>query len=356
MCSRGMTKNASTSSYAPNPRRIVPGCSKTATADPAAGWVPRAELVSAEPAATAAINDGHGPVTPGVGGRALAAWAEPVLEALTLRWSGEGRTAERMLASARELLEEVAATGVEASEDAAHELVARWCWRSCAGAGSYRRARPSTARHRQSIARAVFNEAARLGVAVDPDALVGEPITRPPAKSVRALTVVETHRVLKWVATAPPGSRQPLVAALALAGGTATEIAKVCVGDIDLDNATVNFVGAAARVGILDAWGVRAVRRYLRDNSPIPCGVPLCVRERTTSEREVESVSGHLRRMLRTAGLYGCEGVSVDSIRLTAARRVLHTDGIAAAAVFLGMNSLDRAAAALGHNWRQPDG
>lgn len=347
-----MTKNPSTSS--PISRQTRVACSRAA-ANPTATGVGAAAPRSTKTAATTAVGAGSGPVTPDTRDHTLAAWAELVLEALALRWSGEGRTAGRMLTSARQLLEELAAARVEPSQEATGKLVARWCWRSCASGGSYRRARPSTARHRQSIARAVFNEAARLGVAVDPDAVVGEPIACPPAQSVRALTAAETHRVLKWVATASQGSRQPLVAALALAGGTATEIAKVCVGDIDLDNATVDFVGAAARVGTLDAWGVRAVRRYLRDNSPIPYGVPLCVRERTTAEREVESVSGHLRRMLRNAGLYGREGVSVDSIRLTAARRVLHTDGIAAAATFLGWKSLDRAAAALGHNWRQTD-
>ena len=101
---------------------------------------------------------------------------------------------------------------------------------------------------------------------------------------------------------------------------------------------------------------MRAVRRYLRDNSSVPADVPLCVSVPATPEREVESVSGHLRRMLRTAGLYDVEGISSDSVRLTAARRILHEDGIAAAARFLGWASLDRTAEALDHNWSHPDG
>ena len=339
------------------PERPGPACSKSAAAVPTAGCAPRVEFSSGEASPVAAIDGGHRSVPPGVRGHALAAWAGPVQQALALRWSGEGRTSGRMLADARELLEELAAAGVEPSAaEVAHKLVVRWCWRSCADGGSYRRARPSTARLRQSIARAVFEEASRLGAPVDPDAVVGDPIARPAAKAVRALTGAEVRRVLKWVETAPPGSRQPLVLAFASAGGTATEIAKVRIGAIDLDNATVNFTGDAARVGKLDAWGVRVVRRYLRDNSPVAAGVPLCVSTRTTSEREVESVSWHLRRMLKTAGLYELEGVSADSIRLNAARRVLDTDGIVAAARFLGWRSLDRVADVLGHNWRNPDG
>ena len=279
-----------------------------------------------------------------------------MLEALALRWPGDSRTSRRMLEKASELLEELVAAGARSWEDVTARTVTRWCWRSRTSTGSYRRATPSTARHRQSIARAVFAEAARLGASVDPDAAAGESIARPASKAVRALTDAEAGRVRKWADRAPRGSRQPLVAALAFAGGTATEIARVRVGDIDLDDATVAFTGAAARVGNLDNWGVRAVRRYLRDNSPVSAGVPLCVSVPTTPEREVESVSSHLRRMLCTAGLYAVEEISSDSVRLTTARRILHDDGIAAAARFLGWASLDRTAGALDHNWSHPDG
>lgn len=279
-----------------------------------------------------------------------------VLGALARRWPGGSRTSRRMLQTASEMLDELAASGAASWEDVTAPMVARWCWRSRTSGGSYRRATPATARHRQSIARAVFEEAARLGAAVDPDAAAGESIARPAKRAVRALTDAEANRVRKWADRAPRGSRQPLVAALAFVGGTATEIARVRSSDINLDEATVAFPGAAARVAELDDWEVQTIRRYARDKCPVAAGALLCVLARTTPEREVESVSGHLRRLLGTAGLYGVEGVAVDSIRLTAARRVLHDDGIVAAARFLGWASLDRTAGALGHNWRHPDG
>ena len=279
-----------------------------------------------------------------------------MLEALAVRWPGHSRTSRRMLAKASELLEELAAGEAGSWEDVTQELVAQWCSRSRTNGGTYRRATVSTARHRQSIARAVFEEAARLGAPVDPDAVAGEQIARPPAKPVRTLTDAEAARVRKWADRAPQGSRQPLVAALAFAGGTATEIAMVRIGDIDLETATVAFVGAAARVAKLDDWSMRAVRRYVRDSSPVAAGAPLCVSVRTTPEREVESVSGYLRRLLRAAGLYELEGVTACSIRLASARRVLRADGIVAAARLLGWASLDRTAHTLGHSWRHPDG
>ena len=273
------------------------------------------------------------------------------------RWPGEGRTSARMLALARELLEQLDAAKAGPWEPAtpqAQRIVTRWCWQACAHDGTHRRAAASTAAYRQRIARAVFEEAARLGASADPDAVVGEPIA-PPRKPVRGLTGDENRRVRKWADEAPQGSRQPVAAALSYAGATPTQIAQVRVGDIDLDNATVTFGGAAARVATLDDWGMRAVRRYLHDNGPVAAGDLVCVSVRTTPEREVESVAGLLRRLLRTAGLYGLEGVAVDSIRLAAARQVLLSDGIAAAARFLGWTSLDRTAAVLGHNWRHPD-
>lgn len=317
----------------PAPARPVPGIS-TGSADG------RAEHLLAVPGADVP----------------LAAARPAVLEALARRWPGDSRTSRRMLQTASELLEELAASGAKSWEDATAPTVTRWCWRSRTSSGSYRRATPATARHRQSIARAVFEEAARLGASVDPDAAVGDSIARLAKKAVRALTDAEANRVRKWADRAPRGSRQPLVAALAFAGGTATEIARVCIGDIDLDEATVVFAGAAARVAELDDWAVEAVRRYVRDKAPVEDGVPLCVSVRSTSEREVESVSGHLRRLLRVAGLHELAGVAACSLRLASARRVLRDDGVVAAARFLGWASLDRAADALGHNWRHPDG
>ena len=275
------------------------------------------------------------------------------MDALASRWHGESRTSERTAAEAAGLLEHLAA--VRWAEVEPHQVEV-WCWASRTNGGSGVRAKQSTACNRQQIARVVFEEAARLGAPVDPDAVVGVRIARPAAKPVRPLTDDEAGRVRKWADRALVRSRRRLVVALAFAGGTATEIAKARFEDIDLDAATVRFTGAAARVARLDGWAVEAVRRCVCDHPADDDGAPVCVSVRTTPEREVESVSWHLRRALRDAGLYELEGVSANSIRLTAARRILRVDGVAAAAAFLGWVSLDRTADALGHHWRHPDG
>ena len=260
-----------------------------------------------------------------------------------------------MRAMGCELVEELA-SAVGSWDRLTPLSVAGWCLGSRSNDGSCRPATLDTARYRQGIARAVFEEAAALGAAVDPDTAVGDRIPRPQPKRVRPLTDSEIDRLREIADSAAPGSKQVPVVAVAYAGGSATDIARVSVRDIDLDAATVIFSGAAARGGPLDEWSVRALRRHLRHNAAIGPGVPVCVRTRTTLEREVESVSWHLRRVLRAAGLYELEGVSADSIRLHAARKVLDTDGVAAAARFLGWRSLDRTAETLGHHWRRVDG
>ena len=312
--------------------------------------------LDAEQRAELAASGDRPPAAPHPAAQDLSASKTPVMEALGSRWPGESRTSERMSAQALDMFEHLEANLARCWPDVEGPLVVEWCWKLRTRRGSCRRASQSTARKRQWIARGVFEEAAKLGANVDPAAAAGERIACPAVKPVRPLTDPETARAREIADSAPQGSRQPLVVALASAGGSATNIARVCVEHIDLNAATVAFCGPAARVGSLDGWAVRAVRRYLRDNSPVAAGVPLCVSTRTTSEREVESVSWHLRRMLKTAGLYELEGVAADSIRLNAARRVLDTDGIVAAARFLGWRSLDRVADVLGHNWRNPDG
>ena len=285
----------------------------------------------------------------------IATWLEPVSERLAVRWPGQSRTSKRMRATGCELVD-VLAAAVGSCGLVTPLVVAGWCLRSRANDGSYRPATLDTARARQGIARAVFEEAAALGAAVDPDTAVGDRIPRRRSKRVRLLTDSEIDRLREIVDIAPPRSKQPPVVALASAGGSATDIAAVTAAGIDLDAATVTFSGTSARIGPLDEWSVETLARHLGHNAAIRPGVPVCIRTRTTPEREVESVSRHLRRVLRAAGLYGLEGVSADSIRLHAARRVLDTSGVAAAARFLGWKSLDRTAEALGHQWRHHGG
>ena len=166
------------------------------------------------------------------------------------------------------------------------------------------------------------------------------------------MTPEEARRVKEHADAGLLGSRRSLLVVFSFAGGTATEVAGVRMGDVNLDEATVAFRGTYPRVNPLDEWGVSRVARFVRNRAPIPADHPICVTGRVRPERAAHSVTVRLRDVLRDAGLSDREGVSARSIRLTTARGLLETDGIEAAARFLGSPSLDNTAAALGHKWR----
>ena len=288
-------------------------------------------------------------------GEDIATWLEPVAQRLAVRWPRQGRTSERRRTMGCALIEELA-TEVGSADRLTPLAVTGWCLRSRTNDGSFRPATAGTARYKQQIARAVFEEAAALGAAVDPHTAAGDRIARLKPKPIRPLTDPEFDRVRSLVNHAPKGSRQGAVVALATAGGTATDIAPLRARDINLDQATVALAGNPPRTGRLNDWAKAMLQRYLRDNNAAADDAPLCISKRSTPEREVEAVSAHLRRVLRAADLYGLEGVTADSIRLHAARKVLDSEGIVAAARFLGWKSLDRTAETLNHHWRRADG
>ena len=64
-----------------------------------------------------------------------------------------------------------------------------------------------------------------------------------------------------------------------------------------------------------------------------------------------EALQVRLGKVIAEAGLAEVVGVSARSLRLHAARKVLDTDGIEAAARLLGSPSLDSTASALGYRW-----
>ena len=127
------------------------------------------------------------------------------------------------------------------------------------------------------------------------------------------------------------------------------------MGDVDLEAGTVAFRGPAARTNRLEGWAAEAVDAFVGTRPPIPAEQLLCTSGRTGQFQAAHSVTVRLGEVLADAGIAGRAGVTARSIRLTAARRVLETSGIEAAANFLGSASLDTTADALGHTWRHGD-
>ena len=284
----------------------------------------------------------------------LEVWAPLVVEAVRDRFAGNERTAAKAAADAARLLRYLGACGAQRWGDVIAEMVNGWCWAARVDrSGRWRRAAPSTARNRQWVATAVFEEAARLGASVDAATAVGERIARPSGLvSARPLTVEEADLVRVFADAGLVASRRSLLVAFSFAGGTASEVAAVRACDLNLEAATVAFRGNVARTGNLDGWCSETVRRFARNSGPLDHDELLCVTAATLPSRAAHSVTVRLGQVLRDAGIAGRPGVTARSIRLTTARAVLDSDGIEAASRFLGSPSLDSTASALGYDWR----
>lgn len=192
---------------------------------------------------------------------------------------------------------------------------------------------------------------------VDPTARMGLPAKAGPG--TRALTDEE----IGLVRTAAIGrAHQPLRAAatigLAEATGTTGEIPNIGWEQVDLDSGAVWLPGATPirpRSGYLTGWGRGVLRRW-HDNCPDhgPVGPVLPRRVGASRGHSAQAqTANYISGLLRSAGVQG-SGVRPGSIRLWAARTVLETAGVEAAARALGIGSLDAAARALGYQWQPP--
>ena len=284
----------------------------------------------------------------------LEAWEPLVLEALAERM--RPRTAAKAVVEAARLFRSLRAQGAEQWGEVTTEMAVRWYWAARPdSSGRWRNVEVSTARNRRWVALAVFEEAARLGAPIDPPTLAGTPIPRPSEfTSTRPLKPSELQLVQVHAHTGLFASRRLPITALSFAGGTATEIALVRPGDIDLNQRTVTFGGSAARTNPLDGWSAEVLERWFANqiDPPDPAS-PLCVGAHLSVDRAAHSVSVRLGEVLRDAGLKGTPGVTARSLRLTTAKQILDTDGLAAAAHFLGSPSLDNTAKALDFDWRR---
>ncbi len=284
-------------------------------------------------------------------------WRDLVQAALRERYGGNERTAEKIAAEATRLFRYLGARGAASWPEVTEQLVAEWCWAPRPDRwGRLQDPAQTTARNRQWAALAVFEEAKGLGAPIDPEELVGERIKRRGAGiPTRPLTDEEATSVEVHADRGLPGSRRCLLVAFSFAGGTATEVAGVRMGDVDLQAGMVAFDGPSARTNPLGGWAAEAVDCFVRTHRPIPPEQLLCVSGRTDEFQAAHSVTVRLGEVLADAGIAGRAGVTARSIRLTTAVRVLQESCIEAAARFLGSRSLDAAADALGHDWRHGD-
>ena len=294
------------------------------------------------------------------GDESLAAWEPLVLAELNRRYAKNEAAARKVVSDGSRLFRFWAVDDARTWADPDAALTTRWCWTARPGRGDvFKRVSQATARDRQSTAMALCTAAADLGAPIDPRAMIGERIA--PATdftSVRPLTDHEAALVRDRAESALAWSGLGVLVAAASSGGTANEIAALRLADVDLDAATIAFGGPAARLNPLDAWSAEMMKRFFADRryEPLSDTDRLCVGTDADPVRAAHSITVRLGGVLSDTGLRGRPGVKARSIRLTTARRVLETDGIAAAARFLGAVSLDTTAAALRYRWQHDDG
>ena len=293
------------------------------------------------------------------GDEPLAEWEPLVLAELGRRHEANEATAQKLDAEGSRLFRYWGVSGAVIWRDIDADMNAQWYWLTRGGRGGVLKpVRPSTACNRQWAALELLKAAAELGAPIDPVALIGERIDRPADHtSARPCTDEEDRRIRRRAESALARSRVGVIVAAACSGGTPKETSALRLCDVDLESAKIAFRGSAARVNPLDEWSVTMIRRFLANQgaTPLRNSDLLCVSDTTAAGRRAHSIAVRLGRVLREAGLKGRPGVTARSIRLTTARRLLESDGIEAAARFLGSSSLDTAADALQYHWYEGD-
>ena len=178
---------------------------------------------------------------------------------------------------------------------------------------------------------------------------VGPPIQRDYTDGSLPLTTEQLLRVEQAVSGSLFTSRASFLVVLSEAGADAGELAATTWADIDLDDGTVTFNLDSPRTNPLTPWGIEVLSAASRKG--FEPRQRLCIHNTTSIRSGAQSVTVGLSNLLRDAGLGRVPGVTARSIRLGVAQQVLHTDGLEAAARFLGSRSLDSTAASLRYEW-----
>jgi integrase/recombinase XerC len=240
------------------------------------------------------------------------------------------------------------AHGIEFVDEVTEQVVLDFLWSGRWRHGSIIDVSPTTASTCRSMTIAFFNVLISLGVweHLPP---VGPAIQRDCADGSVPLTGEQLLRVEQAVSGSLFASRASFLVALSEAGADAGEVAATTWGDINLDDGTVSFNLDSPRTNPLTPWGIEVLSAASRNG--FDPEQRLCVQNTTSIRRGAQSVTVGLSNLLRDAGLGRVPGVTAKSIRLGIAQQVLHTDGLEAAARFLGSRSLDSTAASLHYEW-----
>ena len=313
-------------------------------------------MVMGEPRVSDATEPTGGPRSQ----RLCDGWEQAILVGLAARYDPASRTGKKLATHVPWALEYFQDRGVDEWPKVGPRISLEFCYAGFERAdGEPTDPAVPTARNRQWMLGIGYELAAALGAQVNPRTAIGAKIQRPKRGasdapvSTRPLTEQELRRACAYADSRFEPTKQTMMFALSLAGGSATDLSRARAKDVDLNKGTVRFAGSGARLCALPAWSADVVARYLDANPATAPDDLLCVTANPAPQRAAEIVSTQLWKMLNDAGFGHEPGIAGRSLRLTAARRALERDGIEAAARLLGSPSLDNTAAALDYQWRQ---
>lgn len=228
----------------------------------------------------------------------------------------------------------------------------------------------ATMRLRRSVVRAVFRTLRELELTeADPARDIVLPARA--VGGVRPLSEDEVIELRHRASFVTRPSRHGAAAALALAGGHSGEIGHIRVKDLDVAGRRVWMHGATKtdpRWCPLDNWGLNTLAgrcAYVTARRPSPAEAPLppegprlAVSDKDATDAALQSRScTALTDLLKRIGLGQEKDVTPASITAWAAAAEFERTGrIEDAARLLGLRSLDRAAAVIGHSWRTTAG
>lgn len=216
----------------------------------------------------------------------------------------------------------------------------------------------ATVRHlRRCSVRLLFRTGREMGlVDIDPTLDLELPARRPQA--ARPLTDSEIERCRAAALYLFAATRLPAAWALAEAGIRTGELAKVTVGDVDLEGGIVQAPGcrsAVARTVPLTDWGVLQVGRRLRALPANPAR-PLTYEGNGSDKSKQAASCIAIADCLTRAGLGNDPAVRPVSVTAWAGRKAFEQTGrIDQVAARLGMRSLDRTARLIGLDHRTTD-
>jgi integrase len=247
------------------------------------------------------------------------------------------------------LEKDLQAHGLEFLDEISADHVLQHMWSARKTKHGYSQVSPRTAGNRQWAYR-FFQVAMGSEGLNDGFDLSGDTVSRGEPESPRPLNLLELDSVIGMVDSTLISTGEDVLVALSMSGATANEAGLVRMCDVDLENKVVHFQGENPRTAVLTQWACNRIALFLGENHR-ESEQRLAVADFVTTENVARTVNTRLMNVMRMTGFRSGSGVTAKSIRLGAAMVVLEAQGLEAAALFLGNNSLDATARMLRYEW-----